>query len=110
MGTILVGCVMESKWTEHRGSVIETKWQEMGTRCGDHLRVDVDATQCKMWTPFDGAGRPRKNFLSEFAQNCPNCPDFPIFAQNCPKKPKIAQNCPKCPELSKMPRIAQISV
>ena len=54
MGTILVGCVMETKWTEHRGSVIESKWQEMGTRCGDHLRVDVDATQYKMWTPFDG--------------------------------------------------------
>ena len=54
MGSILVGCVMETKWTEHRGSVIGTKWQEMGTRCGDHLRVDVDATQYKMWTPFDG--------------------------------------------------------
>ena len=55
METILVGCLMESKWAGHRGSVIETKWQEMGTRCGDHLRVDVDTTQCKMWTPFEGS-------------------------------------------------------
>ena len=55
----------------------------------------------------------QKNFLSEFAQNCPNCPDLHRTAQKSPKLHRIAQNtqnCPKYPELSKITRIAQISV
>merc|ERR1712032_224106 len=32
---------------------------------------------------FISTGRPRKGFLSEFAQNCQNCPDLPRFNQNC---------------------------
>ena len=50
-------------------------------------------------------GHPRKNFLSEFAQNYPNCLDLPRTAQKSPKLPKIsqnAQNCPKCPELPRL--------
>ena len=99
--------------------LMRKKWclQKVYQFCPGYLKQTVSILYC--WTivsypsrynvwrlncPFQihaetSTGRPRKNFLSEFAQNAQICPELPRNAQNTQNCQRIAQKCPKCPEL-----------